>query len=183
MAGVLNSFPRDGNAVPITYNGLITTSAQTFTGNNTTVAVPLFTITGAVEVTALYGVITTALGSNFTTAFWRMNDGSTQNDITASSGTTLSSGAVGGVIAKKALVATALTFVTAASAKVDESATANTPFFQNFVIQSNPAATSNVEFVYSTTNTPTSGAITFYIRWAPLATANNGVLGGNVTAL
>jgi hypothetical protein len=182
MAGVLNNFPRDGNAVPITYNGLITTDSQILVGNAATVAVPIFTFTGAIEVTALYGVITTALGNN-TAAYWRTNDGSTQNVITASSGTALTGAIAGGVIAKKALAATALSLITATSAKVDESATANTPFFQNFVLQANPLATSNIEFVYTTSDAPTTGAITFYIRWAPLATANAGQLGGNVTAL
>ena len=183
MAGVLNNFPRDGNSVPITYGGLITTDAQTFTGSNTTVAVPIFTFTGAIEVTALYGVITTALGSNFTTAFWRTNDGSTQNAITLATGTTLSSAIAGGVISKKAGVGTALTLTAGTSAQVLESATAGANTFQDFVLIANPLATSNIEFVYSTTNTPTTGAITFYIRWAPLATANAGQLGGNVTAL
>lgn len=182
MTGVLNNFPRDGNAVPITYGGLITTDAQILVGNNTTVAVPIFTVTGAIEVTALYGVISTTLGANNTAAYWRFNDGSTQNNITLNTGTVLSGAVAGGVIAKKALVATALSLITAASAKVDESS-ANLPFFQPFVLQANPAATSNIEFVYSTTDTPTSGAITFYIRWAPLATINNGQMGGNVTAL
>ena len=177
-----NAFPKDANSVAITYNGLISTDAQTLVGSGTTVAVPIFTFTGAIEVTALYGVITTALG-NCTAAYWRTNDGSTQNSITASGGTSLTNAVAGGVIAKSALAATALTLVAGTSAQVDESATAHTPFFQNFVLQANPAAASNIEFVYTTSDTPTTGAITFYLRWAPLATANNGQLGGNVTSL
>lgn len=181
MVVVQNSFPKDGNSVAITYGGLITTDAQILVANNTTVAVPIFTFTGAIEVTALYGIVTTALGNN-TVAYWRTNDGSTQNNITLNTGTSLTGTIVGGVIAKKALVGVALSLITATSAKVDESST-SLPFFQPFVLQANPAATSNIEFVYTTTDTPTTGAITFYIRWAPLATANNGTLGGNVTAL
>lgn len=181
MAGVLNSFPRDGNAVPITYGGLITTDAQVLVGSGATIAVPLFTVTGAVEVTALYGVVTTTLGNN-TAAAWRTNDGSTQNDITLSTGTTLTGAIKGAIIAKKALKASALTLIAGTSAQVDESG-ANLPFFQPFVIQANAAATSNIEFVYTTSDTPTTGAITFYLRWAPIATINNGVMGGNVTAL
>jgi len=181
MVAVQNSFPKDANSVAITYGGLITTDAQTLVGSGATVAVPLFTVTGAIEVTALYGVITTTL-QNCTATYWRTNDGSTQNDITASSGTSLTNAIKGGIIAKKTTKGTALTLIAGTSAQVDES-TANLPFFQPFVIQANAAATSNIEFVYTTSDTPTTGAITFYIRWAPIATINNGVMGGNVTAL
>lgn len=181
MAGVQNNFPKDGNSVAITYGGLITTDAQVLVGSGATVAVPIFTVTGAIEVTALYGVVTTTLGNN-TAAYWRTNDGSTQNDITLSTGTTLTGAIKGAVIAKKATKGTALTLVAGTSAQVDESGS-NLPFFQPFVIQANAAATSNIEFVYTTSDTPTTGAITFYIRWAPIATINNGVMGGNVVAL
>lgn len=181
MAGISNSFPRDANSVPITYGGLISTDSQTLIGSGATVAVPLFTFTGAIEVTALYGSITTTLG-NCTAAAWRTNDGSTQNDITLSTGTALTNAIKGGVIAKKTTKGTALTLIAGTSAQVDESG-ANLPFFQPFVLQANPLATSNIEFVYTTSDTPTTGAITFYLRWSPLATANNGTLGGNITTL
>lgn len=181
MVAVLNAFPRDANSVPITYGGLITTDAQTLVGSGATVAVPIFTVAGAIEVTALYGVTTTALG-NCTAAYWRTNDGSTTNNITLNTGTSLTGAIKGGVIAKKTTAGTALTLVAGTSAQVDEAGT-NLPFFQPFVIQANPLATSNIEFVYTTSDTPTTGAITFYLRWSPLATINNGLMGGNVTAL
>lgn len=181
MAGILNSFPRDGNAVPITYGGLITTDAQVLSGNNTTVAVPLFTIAGVVEITGIYGVVTTTLG-NCTAAYFRTNDGSTQNNITLNTGVTMSSAVVGSVLAKTAPATSALTIQSMTSAKIGENGT-GTSNLQDFRMAANPLATSNIEFVYTTTDTPTVGAITFYIRWAPLATINNGVMGGNVTAL
>lgn len=177
MTNVITStFRRDGNAVPITWAGITTLDSQVLVGNNTTVAVPIYTVTGQVEITALYGVITTALGNN-TTAFFRTNDGSTQNAITLATGTTLTSAIAGGLISKKAGVGTALTLTAATSAQVMESATAGATTFQDFIINSNPLATSNIEFVYSTTDTPTTGAITFYIRWVPLTA------GANITAL
>ena len=182
MATVQNNFPKDGNSVAITYGGLITTDSQTFTGNNNTFALPIFTVTGAIEVTALYGIITTDLSSNITAAYWRTNDASTQNAITLATGTTLSSAVDGGMISKKAGVGTALTLTAGTSGQVIENATAGAVTFQDFVILANPDATTNIEFVY-TCNNQSSGAITFYLRWAPLATANNGQLGGNVTAL
>ncbi len=163
----IGTFRRDDNYVPITWAGLTTPNSKTLVGSGATVAVPIFTVTGQVEVTALYGVVTTALGNN-TAAYWRTNDGSTQNSITLSTGTTLTSAIVGAVISKKAGVGTALNLVAGTSAIVSESATAGANNFQDFVIDANPLATSNIEFVYTTSDTPTTGAITFYIRWVPL---------------
>lgn len=177
MTNVITStFRRDANSVPITWAGITTLDSQVLIGNNTTVAVPIFTVIGEVEITALYGIITTTLGNN-TTAFFRTNDGSTQNAITLATGTTLTNAIAGGIISKNAGVGTALTLTAGTSAKVIESATAGATYFQDFVINPNPSVTSNIEFVYTTTDTPTAGAITFYIRWVPL-TAN-----ANITAL
>lgn len=169
---ISSTFRRDGNYVPITWRGIATGDSQVLIGNNATVAVPIYTVIGQVEITALYGVITTALGNN-TTAFWRTNDGSTQNAITVATGTTLTSAIAGGVISKKAGVSTALVLTAGTSGQVIESATAGATYFQDFVIIANPLATTNIEFVYTTTDTPTTGAITFYIRWVPLTPTSN----------
>ena len=166
------TYRRDGNYVPITNGGITVVTSKTLVGNNATVAVPLFTVTGKIEVTALYGDITTALGNN-TVAFWRTNDGSTQNAITLATGTTLTGAIKGGVISKKAGVATALALTAGTSSQVAESATAGANYFQDFIVTANSLATSNIEFVYTTTDTPTTGTIKFYIRWIPLSTDAN----------
>lgn len=163
----LGTFMRDDNAVPITWRGLIANSPHALTGTGVAVAIPIFTVVGQVEVTALYGVITTALGNN-TAAYWRTNDGSTQNSITLSTGTALTSAIAGGVISKKAGVGTALTLTAGTSAQVAESATAGATYFQDFTLFANPLATSNIEFVFTTTDPAAIGAITFYVRWVPL---------------
>jgi hypothetical protein len=172
---LLGAFMRDDNSVPITWRGLIASNSKTLIGNNATVAVPIFTVTGQVEITGIWGVITTALGNN-TAAYWRTNDGTTQNSITLSTGTSLTTAIVGGVISKKAGVATALTLTAATSPQVLESATAGATYFQDFVVIANPLATSNIEFVYTTTDTPTTGAIPFYIRWVPITRGSSIVL-------
>ena len=163
----LGAFMRDDNSVPITWRGLIANSPTPLTGTGSAVALPIFTVVGQVEVTALYGVITTALGNN-TVAFWRTNDGSTQNAITLATGTTLTNAILGGVISKKAGVGTALTLTAGTSAQVAESGTAGATYFQDFVIVANPLATSNIEFVFTTSDPVAVGAITFYIRWVPI---------------
>lgn len=172
MTNTTSAFLHDANHTPITWRGLITPSSKTLSGSNTTTAVPIYTVTGQVEITALYGVITTALGNN-TAAYWRTNDGSTQNNITLNTGTALTNAIVGGVISKKAGVGTALTLTAGTSAQVAESATAGATYFQDFVLYANPLVTSNIEFVYTTTDTPTTGAITFYCRWVPLTSGSS----------
>lgn len=173
MATITSSYWRDANRVPITTDGLITVDTQTLSADNTTAAVPLFTITGQVEVRGLWGVVTTVLGSNNTAAYWRLNDATAQSDITLNTGTTLSSAAAGSIIVKKGLAGAALTLLTSAQERVSEPTTLETTYFSPFVVVAKNAVTTNIEFVYTTTNTPTSGVIDFYLRWLPLsATAN-----------
>lgn len=170
MPTLTSSFWRDANRVPIAIDGIITTDSQTLVGSNTTVAVPIFTITSAVQIQGIWGVVTTVLGSNNTAAYFRLNDSAAQSDITLSTGTTLSSAAVGSIIVKKGLAAAAVTLLTSAQERVSEPTTLETPYFSPFVVVAKTAVTTNIEFVYTTTQTPTTGAITFYVRWLPLAT-------------
>lgn len=165
-------FLHDANHIPIQWRGVTSSTTKTLTGNNTTTAVPIFTIQGKVEITGLYGDIATNLGNN-TAAYWRTNDGSTQNNITLNTGTTLTGAVVGGIILKTATAASALTLVAGGQPKVTESGTAGAVVLQDFVINANANATSNIEFVYTTTDTPTTGSIKFYLRWVPLSSGGN----------
>jgi hypothetical protein len=171
MPRVSGSFWRDANSVPIADDGLTVSKSVTFTGNNTTVAVPIFRLTGSVEVRALYGVVTTALGSAHTVAFWRLNDQTAQSAITLATGTTLSSAPVGSVITRRSLVSVALTLVTSAAGGVSDPVAATAPsYFMPFEItQKTGSVQTDIEYVYTTTNTPTTGAMTFYCRYIPLS--------------
>lgn len=163
------SFSRDANHVPDTAHGCLATDIQTLTGNNTTVAVPIFTVKGSIEVLGLWGVVTTVLGANNTAAYWRVNDGTNTPAITLATGTALSAANAGSIIAKKGLAAAALTLIKSDQARVSEPTTLETTFFSPFTITALPTATTNVEFVYTTTDTPTSGVIQFFLRWIPLS--------------
>lgn len=143
------------------------------TGGNTTVATPLFHITGAVEVRGLWGVVTTDLGSNHTAAYWRLNDQTAQPAITLATGTTLSSIKAGSVIVKKGLATAALTKLDNAAGIVSEPTTLETVFFSPFVAVKKTAATTDIEYVYTTSSTPTSGAIQFFVRYIPLSSDGN----------
>ena len=163
------TFARDDDGIPVTYLGLTTVNSKTLVGNGATVAVPLFSVTGSVMINAIYGVVTTVLGANNTAAYWRLNDQTAQVSITASSGTTLSAAAVGGTIVKKGLAAAALTFLDAAAGRVSEPTTLETPYFSPFtVVQKTGGVATNIEFVYTTSDTPTSGTIAFAVSWVPL---------------
>lgn len=178
MPNVNSSFSRDNNRVPITTDGIILASnSQILSGNNTTVTLPIFTITGAVEVRGLWGVVTTDFGSNHTAAYWRLNDQGAQVNITLNTGTTLSAIKAGSTIVKKGLAAAALVLLDNAAGRVSEPTTLETIFFSPFVAMQKTAAVTQIEYLYTTTNTPTTGAITFYVRFLPVST------NGTITAV
>lgn len=170
---ITESFPRDANRVPITTDGLISTDTQTLIGNNTTVAVPIFGVTGTVEVRGLWAVVTTVIGVNNTAAYFRLNDQTAQVAITASSGVTLSGLAAGTTLVKKGLAAAAVTLLDNAAGRVSEPTTLETPFFSPFVLMKKTAAATNIEFLYTTTDAPTTGVIKFFLRWLPLSSDAN----------
>lgn len=174
---ITESYPRDANNVPITTDGLISTDSQILTGSNTTVVVPIFGITGTVEVRGIWGVVTTDLGANNTAAYWRLNDQAAQVNITLNTGTTLSAVKAGSTITKKGLAAAALTLLDNSAGRVSEPTTLETTYLSPFMIMKKTGAATNIEFVYTTTDTPTSGAIKFFLRWLPISSD------ANVTAL
>lgn len=163
------SFPRDDNSVPITQLGLSSSEPITLTGNNTTVNVPIFHITGTVMVNGLWGVVTTDLGANHTAAYWRLNDQTSQVNITLNTGTTLSAIKAGSAIVKKGLAAAALSKLDNAAGVVSEPTTLETIYFSPFIAVKKTGATTDIEYTYSTTDTPTTGAITFYCSWVPIS--------------
>ena len=164
---------RDDNDSPVAGPGVFISVSKTLVGNNTTVAVPIFHVTGTVQVLALWGVVTTVLGANNTAAAWRLNDQTAQVDITAVGGTTLSAAAVGCTIVKKGLAAAALTLLDSAAGRVSEPTTLETLYFSPFVaMQKTGGVKTDIEFVYTTTDAPTSGAITFYAQYLPVGSGS-----------
>lgn len=159
----------DANHKPIQVGGVVTRSSKTLTGSSATVAVPIFSVTGTVNVTALYGVVTTDLGVNNTAAYWRLNDQMAQVNITLNTGTTLSAIKAGSTIVKKGLATAALVLLDNAAGRVSEPTTLETSYFSPFAITKKTAAETDIEFVYSTTDAPTSGVIQFFCIWLPVS--------------
>lgn len=160
---------RDDNDNPVLGTGLTLSNSKTLVGNNTTVTVPIFHITGTVQVLALWGNVTTTLGANNTATYWRLNDQTAQVNITLNTGTTLSAAVAGGTIVKKGLAGAALVFIDAAAGRVSEPTTLETLYFSPFVAtQKTGGIQTDIEFVYTTTDTPTSGVINFYVQYIPI---------------
>jgi hypothetical protein len=144
---------------------------QTLTGNNATVATPLFRVTGSVRITELYAVVTTVLGSNVTATHWRTNDQTATLPISLATGTTLSSLPVGTMLTRHSTVGVALKADSSAAAKVIDPVAATAPAVHMpfAVVQKTGGVNTDIEFVYSTTNTPTSGVIQHFVEWQPLS--------------
>lgn len=151
------------------FQPLVVSTSKTLSANNTTAHVPIFSITGSVDVIALYGVVTTGLGANQTAAGFRLNDQTAQVDITLSTGTTISAAPINSIMARTALAATAMGYKSAAAGGILEpnAATTTDTFLPAVLVQKTPAVTTNIEFSYTTTDTPTSGVIQFFCRYIP----------------
>jgi hypothetical protein len=147
----------------------VETKSQTLSGSNTTVVTPLFRITGTVQVTKLYAVVTTVLGSNVTAAYWRTNDQTAAIAISLASGTSLSSFSVGSLLLRQGTYASALKGKNASAGAFEEANSAGTSLFTPFlVVQKTGSVNTDIEFVYTTTNTPTSGVIQHFVEFEPL---------------
>ena len=169
MSTTVSTFPRDANRVPITQLGTVVSKDVTFTANGT-VAVILFHVTGNVLINALYGVVSTALGSNHTAAHWRINDQTaTTQVITAAAGTTLSSFKAGSLIARTSIVSVALVGLNSNTGLVnDPVAATSVDYFMPFTVtQKAGGIQTDIEYVYTTNNT-SLGAMTFYCNFIPL---------------
>ena len=165
--------PAIGEILNMKYNK--TSKTQTLTGSNTTVATPLFHITGTVRISQLYSVVTTALGTNVTAAHWRLNDQTVATQvISLATGTTLSSAPVGSLLSRHSLVSVALIYTSSAAGTVKDPVAATAPdvLMPLVIVQKKTAGAgiqSDVEFVYTTTEQPTSGVIQHFVEWQPLS--------------
>lgn len=146
----------------------VVTKEITLSGNNATVVTQIFKVTGSVHVTKLYGVVTQVLGSNHTAGFWKLNDGTVTVNLTTS-GATLSSFDIDSLIFKNNLAGIAANTLQTNQARLSEPAVRETIFFSPFLLGQKVAVDTFVEYSYTTTNTPTSGKIKFYIEYEPVS--------------
>lgn len=160
---------RDSNQAPVQIGGVVSRKTQTLSGNNTTVATPLWSITGVVNVVALYGVVTADLGANHTAAAYRLNDQTAQVDITLATGSTLSGFKAGSAFFKRGLAATAVTIINNSAGRANDPTAASLQMFSPIILTKKTGAATNIEYVYATTDTPTSGTIQHFCIWLPVS--------------
>ena len=171
MVAIADSFWRDANRVPITGHGLVSTKTLTFTGDAETVATPIFTITGVIELLKIWGICLVAFGANHTDAHLRIND-QTATDVTLSKTTTLDLSAIsaGAAIIKNGLAAAVLSYRSADAATSLEPAVADEKSWTPAIItQKTGSIQTDIEYVYTTTDEPTSGSMQFFAGWLPLS--------------
>ena len=167
----VDSFWRDANYVPILGHGLVTSNIITFTGDAATVVTPVFSITGVVEILKIWGIVTTTFGANHANAHLRIND-QTATDVLISKATTLDLSGIsaGAAIIKNGLAAVVLVYKSADAATALEPAVADeknwTPVI---IVQKTGGIQTDIEYVYTTTDDPTSGSIQFFAGWLPLS--------------
>lgn len=164
-----SSFSRDANYVPITKLGLMVTKSLTLSSTGT-LTKPIFSITGAVDIISLYGIVTTTLGSNVTAAYWRLNDQTAQVNISLNTGTTLSSAAVGSVIERLSIAGVALSLKNSSAGGVLDPVAATAPdvYMPFIAVQKVGSIETDIEFCYTTNNT-SLGAIKFYCGFVPMS--------------
>lgn len=153
---------------------VILSTPQTFTANNTTATTPLFGVVGVVEVLRIWAIVTVVIGSNHTASAYRLNDQSAQVDITLATGSTASNFPVGSILRKNATNASAIGTKSSAAGGISDASVTN--FAPSVLVQKNGAIT-NIEYVYTTTNAPTSGAVVHYVEYRPLS------VNGSITVL
>jgi hypothetical protein len=156
--------------LPNSSNGTyLASKSQTLSANNTTAATAIFGLTGTVEVLRLWGIVTTVLGANHTAAAYRLNDQTAQVDITLNTGAVISAFQAGSTIGKRGLAATAVSTQQASAGRYSEQATAGATYYTPFIIVKKSGAATNVEYVYATTDAPTSGVIQHFAEWRPIS--------------
>ena len=178
MPTTQQAFSRDANRVPITQNGLLVTKSYTFISTGTLV-IPIFTVTGAVELLALYGIVTTALAANHRVGAFRLNDQNAVVQITNATGPTMDSAPIGSIITADVLLATAATFTSSANGAVMQPAAVQQQIFSPSILVQKAGTTdlTNIEYRFTSSTNPTTGAMKFYCGFVPISDD------GNITAV
>ena len=147
-----------------TFNKTITTNV-----NNTTGSIVVFTITGSIKVLQIYGVVTTVLSANHTAAHLRLNDQTATVDLTLNTGVAASAAPVGSILMRTGLVASALTLKSNAAGAFQDAQAVGADVFTPFEITKKTGATTTIDYRYTTTDAPSTGAIQWFLVWQPLS--------------
>lgn len=142
----------------------------TLDANNTTKSHVLFTVTGSVLIHRIWGEVTTVIGANHTAGHLRTNDQTATIDLSESgTGLTLSGLAVGTMIWRAGVLATALQLDNNAAGAIQDAVSAGNGVFSPFVVTKKTGAVTTIDYRYASTDAPHSGVIKWRADWEPLS--------------
>ncbi len=151
-----------------------TIKTTTFSASNTTASETIATLTGQVWVRALWGVVTTQIGVNHTGGYFELDDATNQVPVSTSiGGLTLSAYTVGSLVTRYGLVANTAVADKADEIRITDPATAGNSIFTDFVAVEKNGATNVIQWTYTTTDTPTTGAIEWHVLYQPLTSSSS----------
>lgn len=151
-------------------NTILLSNSKTLSANNTTANVAVFGITGTVRFLKLYAVVTTVIGANHTGGYFNLYDQTARTNITLNTGgITLSALVAGTWFGKVGLAGAVGTVKSAATGLLIEPTTLETFEFSEFVAIKKNTAVTEVDYTYSTTDTPTSGVLQFFAEYQPIS--------------
>jgi hypothetical protein len=143
-------------------------TSVTLAGSGGLEALDLFKINGAVKIKKLEGIVKSATTlTNMTDCHFNINDATIDVPITKSTTLTMSTAIVGSVVFLDSEETDIAGFLSGATAGLLSSA----GYSWNYsieVIQKTGVET-NIQFVYTTTDTPIAATMDFYVEYEPIA--------------
>jgi hypothetical protein len=143
------------------------TNSTTLDASNTSKSYNIFQVVGSVYVSQLVGEVTTVLSANHTDCHCLLYSTSASEVISKATTLTLSAAPAESVLIKNAAATSTLQYLAADQPRVSTPAAAN---LDEFVAVEDPAATTYIQFRHTTTDTPSSGVIKWYVYWIALTT-------------
>jgi hypothetical protein len=141
------------------------TTGKTLAANGGSENLTLFTVTGSVDILAIYGVVTTGLSAGLTIAYFNLYDGAAEVEITDNAGSVISSLPVGSIISKLDVATAVVNVVNATNGAVSEDATYK-QFRKEFNVTAKAGATTTIRFTYTAAGVA-SGVIQFFCEYIP----------------
>jgi hypothetical protein len=139
----------------------------TLSASNTTASVNIFNVIGAVEISRLYGVITTKTTlANLTVGSFDMYDGTATVQLTKADGV-LSGAAIGTIVVKMADNAVTWGIGNNAAAALIENT--DDISFSKFSLVKKTGVATYIRFTYTTTDAPIAATMTIYAEYRALS--------------
>lgn len=149
--------------------GDLTTKVITINGDDATVNVNCFQITGSVEVMKIYGkVLTKTVLDSCTDINFNLNDSTATVQLTKSTtATALSNLAIGTIFIKNSVAADAVAVANNAAGALTEPATGNKAYFP-FIVTQKTGANTYIRFTYTTAGNAQNSTFQIWVEYRPI---------------